>query len=38
MADRKTLQIPDMITVGDLADKLGIPVVKLVGQKNTKFI
>ena len=32
MADRKTLQIPDMITVGDLADKLGIPVVKLVGE------
>lgn len=32
MADRKTLQIPDMITVGDLAEKLGIPVVKLVGE------
>ena len=32
MADKKTLQIPDMITVGDLADKLGIPVVKLVGE------
>ena len=32
MADIKTLQIPDMITVGDLADKLGIPVVKLVGE------
>lgn len=32
MADRKTLQVPDMITVGDLADKLGIPVVKLVGE------
>lgn len=32
MADKKTLQIPDMITVGDLAEKLGIPVVKLVGE------
>lgn len=32
MADIKTLRIPDMITVGDLADKLGIPVVKLVGE------
>lgn len=32
MADKKELQIPDMITVGDLADKLGIPVVKLVGE------
>lgn len=32
MADKKILQIPDMITVGDLAEKLGIPVVKLVGE------
>ncbi|MDO4271628.1 MAG: translation initiation factor IF-2 [Candidatus Saccharibacteria bacterium] len=32
MADKKELQIPDMITVGDLADKLGLPVVKLVGE------
>lgn len=32
MADKKELQIPNMITVGDLAEKLGIPVVKLVGE------
>lgn len=32
MADKKVLQIPDMITVGDLAEKLDIPVVKLVGE------
>lgn len=30
--DKKVLQIPDTITVGDLADQLGIPVVKLVGE------
>lgn len=32
MADKKILQIPEMITVGDLAEKLDIPVVKLVGE------
>lgn len=32
MADKKVLQIPDMITVGDLAEKLNLPVVKLVGE------
>ena len=32
MADKKTLQIPEMITVGDLAEKLNLPVVKLVGE------
>lgn len=32
MADKKVLQIPEMITVGDLAEKLNIPVVKLVGE------
>lgn len=32
MADKKVLQIPEMITVGDLAEKLDIPVVKLVGE------
>ena len=32
MADKPELQLPDMVTVGDLADKLGIPVVKLIGE------
>lgn len=32
MADKKELQIPDMITVGDLAEKLDVPVAKLVGE------
>ncbi len=32
MADNKIIQIPSMITVGDLAAKLDIPVVKLVGE------
>lgn len=32
MADKKELFLPDMITVGDLADELGIPVVQLVGE------
>lgn len=32
MAEKKVIQIPDMITVGDLAEELGIPVVTLVGE------
>lgn len=32
MAEDKVLQIPEMITVGDLAAKLDLPVVKLVGE------
>ena len=32
MADKPELRLPDMVTVGDLADKLGIPVVKLIGE------
>jgi translation initiation factor IF-2 len=32
MADKKVLQLPEMITVGDLANKLDLPVVKLVGE------
>ncbi|MCL2174045.1 translation initiation factor IF-2 [Candidatus Saccharibacteria bacterium] len=32
MAEEKTLQLPEMITVGDLAAKLDLPVVKLVGE------
>lgn len=32
MADNKVLQLPEMITVGDLAAKLDLPVVKLVGE------
>lgn len=32
MADNKILQLPEMITVGDLAAKLDLPVVKLVGE------
>lgn len=32
MAEKKILQIPDMITVGDLAEKLDLPVTKLVGE------
>lgn len=32
MADKKVLQLPEMITVGELAEKLDIPVVKLVGE------
>ncbi|MCL2451994.1 translation initiation factor IF-2 [Candidatus Saccharibacteria bacterium] len=32
MAEQKILQLPDMITVGDLAAKLDLPVVKLVGE------
>jgi translation initiation factor IF-2 len=32
MADKKVLQLPEMITVGDLAAKLNLPVVKLVGE------
>lgn len=32
MTEKKILQIPDMITVGDLAEKLGLPVVQLVGE------
>lgn len=32
MADKPELQLPDMVTVGDLADKLGIPVVRLIGE------
>ncbi len=32
MADKKLLQLPEMITVGDLAAKLDLPVVKLVGE------
>ena len=32
MADKKILQIPEMITVGDLAEKLNLPVVQLVGE------
>jgi len=30
--DKKVLQLPEMITVGDLAAKLDLPVVKLVGE------
>jgi len=30
--DKKILQLPEMITVGDLATKLDLPVVKLVGE------
>ena len=32
MTDKKVLQLPEMITVGDLADKLNLPVVKLIGE------
>ncbi|MDR1969841.1 MAG: translation initiation factor IF-2 [Candidatus Nomurabacteria bacterium] len=32
MADKKVLQLPEMITVGDLAAKLDLPVVRLVGE------
>jgi translation initiation factor IF-2 len=28
----KILQLPDMVTVGELADKLGLPVAKLIGE------
>jgi translation initiation factor IF-2 len=30
--EKKVLQIPEMITVGDLASRLDLPVVKLVGE------
>ena len=32
MTEKKILQLPEMITVGDLATKLDLPVVKLVGE------
>ena len=32
MADKKVLHIPEMITVGELAEKLNLPVAKLVGE------
>lgn len=32
MTENKVLQLPEMITVGDLAAKLDLPVVKLVGE------
>lgn len=32
MADKKVLQIPETITVGELAEKLNLPVAKLVGE------
>ncbi|MCL1876556.1 translation initiation factor IF-2 [Candidatus Saccharibacteria bacterium] len=32
MADKKVLYIPEMITVGELAEKLNLPVAKLVGE------
>jgi translation initiation factor IF-2 len=32
MTEEKTIVLPDMITVGDLASQLGIPVTQLVGE------
>jgi translation initiation factor IF-2 len=32
MSEEKTLQLPEMVTVGELADKLGLPVTKLIGE------
>ena len=30
--EKKILQLPEMVTVGELAEKLGLPVTKLVGE------
>lgn len=32
MADKKTIEIPGMVTVGELADQLDLPISKLVGE------
>ncbi|MDR2524133.1 MAG: translation initiation factor IF-2 [Candidatus Nomurabacteria bacterium] len=32
MAEQKTLELPEMVTVGELAEKLGLPVTTLIGE------
>lgn len=32
MSEKKILKLPEMITVGELADKLGLPVTTLIGE------